>query len=83
MALEEKTILDKYEIVSPFKQIQCRHDRQIVDSDTGEVRSKGNYVRHVLNPGDDTSSEDPEIQAVAAAIWTPEVIAAYAAHTTE
>ena len=37
------------------------------------------YHRHVRVPGDDVSDDCEELQAVAAALWTPEVIAAYQA----
>ena len=41
------------------------------------------YHRHVLPPGADTSKEEPETQAVAAAVWTPEVVSAYEAKQAE
>lgn len=34
------------------------------------------YHRHVVAPGADTTNEDPRVQAIAAALWTPELIAA-------
>jgi hypothetical protein len=37
------------------------------------------YHRHVCAPGDDMTDECPEMQAIAAALWTLEVIAAYQA----
>jgi hypothetical protein len=33
--------------------------------------------RHVLSPGDDLSSQDPRVAAIAKAAWTPEVLAAH------
>lgn len=44
----------------------------------GEVISSTIH-RHVLMPGDDLENEDTVVQAVAQAVWTPEVIAAYKA----
>ena len=41
------------------------------------------YHRHCLSPGQDVSQEEPETQAVAAAVWTPEVVAEYAAMIAE
>lgn len=35
--------------------------------------------RHVLKPGDNLGNEDTVVVAVANAVWTPEVIAAYKA----
>ncbi len=37
------------------------------------------YHRHVLAPGDATTNEDDRVKDVAAAVWTPEVIADYEA----
>jgi hypothetical protein len=75
----------KLEIVPPYSIIQCR-EANIVEKDGVEVGKT--YHRHVCVPGEDVSSECPELQAVAAALWTHEVVAAYqasvdAATTTE
>jgi hypothetical protein len=37
------------------------------------------FYRHVLSPGDSIVNEDPKVQAIANAVWTEEVIAAYQA----
>ena len=37
------------------------------------------FHRKVLHPNDDVSGEDAKVQAVANAVWTDEVKAAYAA----
>ena len=39
----------------------------------------GSFHRHVVAPGDDVSGEDAKVQAIAAAVHTAEVIAAYKA----
>jgi len=80
MALIEQTIIDKYEIVGPYKKINVREDHQIVDDVTGEIKVRGNFRRHILFPGDDVSSYSDGIQAVAKAEWTDEIKTAYAAH---
>ena len=80
MALIEKTIVDKIEVVGDFKHVQVRQDRQIVDDATDDVRSRGNYRRYVLAPGDDLSGQPADIAAIANAVWTDEIKAAYAAH---
>jgi hypothetical protein len=80
MALIEQTVIDKYEVVGDFKHIQVREDARIVDDVTGEVKSRGNFVRHVLSPGDDVSTYPAGIQAIAGAEWTQDVIDAYQAH---
>ncbi|MFZ2869921.1 hypothetical protein [Zavarzinia sp.] len=44
-----------------------------------EVDGGGIYHRRVIEPGADVSGEAPEIQAVAAAHWTLDRVAAWAA----
>jgi hypothetical protein len=70
----------KLEIIPPYNTIQCRR-ADIVEKDGKEVGRT--YHRHVRNPGDDVSSDCAELQAVAAALWTEEVIAAYQASVAE
>ena len=83
MALIEKTIVDKIEVVGAFKNVQVREDKQIVDDATGEVKAHGQWHRYVLTPADDISGQPAEVQAIANAAWTDEVKAAYAAHLAE
>ena len=70
----------KIEIIPPYSILQCRR-ADIVEKDSIEVGRS--YHRHVCSPGDDVSNEYNEIQAVAAALWTPEVIAAYRASLSQ
>lgn len=37
------------------------------------------YHRHVVSPGDPLDNEDESVVAIANALWTPELIAAYVA----
>ena len=83
MALIEKTIIDKIEIVGIFKHVQVREDKQIVDDATDEVKASGNWHRYALAPDDDLSGQPADVAAVANAVWTDEVKAAYAAHKAE
>jgi hypothetical protein len=80
MALIEKTITDKIEIVGDFKHVQVRQDNLIVDDATDDIRSRGNFHRYVLAPGDDLSGQPADIAAIADAVWTDEIKAAYTAH---
>ena len=80
MALIEKTIIDKIEVVGTFKHVQVREDQQIVDDATGEIKASGNWHRYVLSPGDDLSDQPADVAAVANAVWTDEIKSAYAAH---
>ncbi len=75
MALIEKTIVDKIEIVEN-SSIQVR-TATIIEKDGTELTRT--FHRHVKHPGEDISNEDPKVQAIANAIWTEEVIAAYQA----
>jgi hypothetical protein len=46
-----------------------------IKEDGVEISSK--FHRHVVAPGDDYSAEDAKVQAIASAVHTSEVIAAY------
>jgi len=75
MALIEKQIVDKVELVES-NHIQVR-TATIIEKDGVEIART--FHRHVLAPGDDVSTEDSKVQAIATAIWTEEIIAAYQA----
>ena len=75
MALIEKQIVDLVELVQT-NHIQVR-TATIIEKDGKEIART--FHRHVLSPGDDVSGQDPKVQAIANAVWTPEVIAAYQA----
>jgi hypothetical protein len=75
MALIEKTIIDKIELVEN-NSIQVR-TATIIEKDDIEITRT--FYRHVVCPGDDITNEDLKVQAIANAIWTEEVIAAYQA----
>ena len=75
MAFTEKKE-HKLEIIPPYSIIQCR-EANIVEKDGTEVGRT--YHRHVRSPGDDVSGDCAELQAVATALWTTEVVAAYEA----
>ena len=79
MALTEKTIVDLVEVVQS-NHIQVR-TANIIEKDGVEIAKS--FHRHVLAPGSDVSGEDSKVQALASAIWTPEVIAAYQASLSE
>lgn len=80
MALTEQTTIGKIEIVGPYKSVQVRTDTVIMRDG---VEISRNYHRHVVQPGDDYNNEDAGVQAVCAAVHTPEIIAAYAASQSE
>ena len=76
MALTERTIIDKIEIVGDFKHIQCRH-ATVIERDGVEISRS--FSRHVVSPLDDISGQSAEVQAICAVVHTDEVKAAYAA----
>lgn len=56
--------------------VQVRTATRIIDGDTVIAET---YHRHVVTPGQDCSGEDPRVQAICAAVHTPEVVAAFQA----
>ena len=77
MALTERTVEDKIEIVGDYKMVQVR-TATIIERDGVEISRS--FHRHVVAPGADISGESAEVQAVCNAVWTQEVKDAYAAH---
>jgi hypothetical protein len=73
MSLIEKTIIDKIEILES-NSIQVR-TANLIEKDGVEISRT--FHRHVVNPSQDISGEDAKVQAIASAIWTEEIIAAY------
>ena len=64
----------KIEIIPPYNILQCRR-ADIVEKDGKEVGRT--YHRHVKTPGSDMTGECSEMQAIATALWTTEVVDAY------
>ena len=75
MALTEKTIVDKIEVIEN-SSIQVR-TATIIEKDGIEITRT--FHRHVVAPGSDITNEDLKVQAIANAIWTEEIIEAYSA----
>ena len=80
MALIEKTVVNKIEIVGDFKHVQVREDRQILDDGTEEIKAQGNSHRYVLASDDNLSGQPADVVAVANAVWTDEIKAAWTTH---
>lgn len=75
MALTKEQVIDKIEVMENAV-LQIREVTRIMED--GKELSKS-YHRWSFEPGDDVSSQPANVQAIAAAAWTPEVIAAYQA----
>ena len=73
--LEKVTSVDLIEVIENGC-IQVR-TKTAIKEDGVEISSK--FHRHVVVPGADYSQEDAKVQAIASAVHTPEVIAAYQA----
>jgi hypothetical protein len=79
MALQEITKVDQIELTE-VNTIQVR-TATIIERDGVEISRS--FHRHAVVPGEDVSNEDPKVQAIANAIWTPEVISAYQASLSD
>ena len=75
MALEKIEIVDRIEVVENGT-LQVR-TKTAIKEDGIEISTK--FHRHVVVPGADYSVEDAKVQAIAAAIHTADVVAAYVA----
>ena len=73
MALEKVISVDLIEVIESGV-IQVR-TKTAIKEDGKEITSQ--FHRHVVVPGADVSAEDAKVQAIAASIHTPAVIAAY------
>jgi hypothetical protein len=75
MALEKVISVDLIEVIENGC-VQVR-TKTAIKEDGVEISSK--FHRHVVAPGADYSAEDAKVKAIAAAVHTPAVIAAYQA----
>ena len=68
------------EEILPNQVIQIR-TTTVVEEDGVELAR--NHHRHVVAPGDDVTGEVQEVQDIAAALWTADIISAYQASIAE
>ena len=78
MAITKRTEI-KEEIL-PNQTIQVRITTVVEEDGVELARS---HHRHVVVPGQDVTGEPQEVQDIAAALWTADVIAAYNASIAE
>ena len=71
--LEKQIVVDLIEAIENGC-VQVRTCTRIMED--GKQIS-GTFHRHVVSPGDDYSDEDAKVQAICAAVHTPEVVTAY------
>ena len=72
--LTESKEIDKVEVVTEYNILQVRTATVVRKNDEEIARS---FHRHIVCPGDDLSNEDAKVVAIANAVWTPELIAAF------
>ena len=77
MAITKETEIGAIEVVGEYKAIQVATDTVIKEDDKEISRSSH---RHVLHPDMDISAGDAEVKAVANAVWTDSVKAAWKTH---
>ena len=75
MALEKKVLVDRIEVIENGC-VQVRVKTAMMEDG---VQISGTFHRHVVAPGDDYNNEDARVQAICAAVHTPEIITAYQA----
>ena len=75
MALDKQTVVGGL-TVNENGSLGVREDTVITDDG---VEVSRNFHRKVLAPGDPLDGEDARVVAVANAVWTEEVVAAYTA----
>ena len=73
--LEKIVVVDHIEVIENGS-VQVRTKTAILEDG---VQISGTFHRHVVAPGQDYSNEDARVQAICAAVHTPEVVAAYEA----
>jgi len=74
MAITKETEIAKIEVVGEYKAVQVKTDT-VIKEDGKEISRSAH--RHVVHPDMDISSENAEVQAVANAVWTDDVKAAW------
>ena len=77
MAITDKIVYDSITILEDG-QIQLRRSRVILDND-GVTEINRAFHRTVLEPGQDVSTLPVRVRQICNFIWTPQVIADYAA----
>jgi hypothetical protein len=75
--LSEAQEVDKIEVVGPYNIIQVR-TATVISRDGVEISRA--FHRTTVVPGQDSSGQDAKVVAIANAVHTPEVVAAYEAY---
>ena len=76
MSITKEVMIDKVEIVGPYKMVQLRQATIILEDGVELTRS---FNRRVVTPLCDTSNEEDYIKGVCAAAHTSDIKTAYTA----
>ena len=74
MALTSETIIDKIELVGPYRHVQIREAKVIKEDGVEVARS---FHRRVIDPDAVIDDEPDEIKAICSAVHTPNIKAAF------
>ena len=77
MALTKEIMIDKLEVVGPYKKIGLR-EATVVSEDGVELARS--FTRRVIHPDDDISSETSEVKSVTNVVWTDEIKSSWASY---
>lgn len=73
--INKEVVIDKIEVIENGG-VLIREATRIVEDGNEISRS---YHRSSLAPGQNIADQDPRVQAICNAVWTPEVVASYQA----
>jgi hypothetical protein len=82
MALTEQRIPDDRIEILNDGSLQIREATVLLRDGVVDTSFPPKYHRYVLHPGDDLTDKGDRIVSVANSVWTPEVIAAFAANAS-
>lgn len=74
--ISKNICIDKIEVLESGI-VQVRQVTRIVEDDVELSRS---YHRWALEPAQNITDQDPRVQAICNAVWTPEIVAAFEAN---
>jgi hypothetical protein len=76
MLTEQVNPIDRVEVLADGS-LQIREATIILRDGVADSSFSPSYRRYVLHPGADLAAADARIAAVAGAVWTAEIVAAY------
>jgi hypothetical protein len=71
--ISKEVVIDKIEVLESGT-VQIRQVTKIIEDGAELSRS---FHRWALSPGQNIADQDPRVQTICNAVWTPEVVSAY------